>query len=70
MARTGVQRDRRCLEPLRDVGGGPAPIPFVPAAGEGPSRESRERGYRVVSEQLARLAAGEPLLNVIGDRGY
>ena len=32
--------------------------------------ESRERAYRLVSEQLARLAAGEPLLNVIGDRGY
>ena len=31
---------------------------------------SRDRAYRVVSEQLARLAAGEPLLNVIGDRGY
>jgi phosphoglycerate dehydrogenase-like enzyme len=30
----------------------------------------RERAYRVVSEQLARLAAGEPLRNVIGDRGY
>jgi len=32
--------------------------------------ESRERAYKVVSEQLARLAAGEPLLNVIGERGY
>jgi phosphoglycerate dehydrogenase-like enzyme len=32
--------------------------------------ESRARAYRVVSEQLARLAAGKPLLNVIGDRGY
>ncbi len=32
--------------------------------------ESRERAYQVVSEQLARLAAGEPLLNVIGERGY
>jgi phosphoglycerate dehydrogenase-like enzyme len=32
--------------------------------------EARERAYRVVSEQLARLAAGEPLRNVIGDRGY
>lgn len=31
---------------------------------------SRERAYKVVSEQLARLAAGEPLLNVIGERGY
>ena len=31
---------------------------------------SRERAYHVVSQQLARLAAGEPLLNVIGDRGY
>jgi phosphoglycerate dehydrogenase-like enzyme len=32
--------------------------------------EGRERAYRVVSEQLARLAAGQPLLNVIGGRGY
>ena len=32
--------------------------------------EGRERSYRVVSEQLARLAAGEPLRNVIGDGGY
>ncbi|MGH3283045.1 MAG: NAD(P)-dependent oxidoreductase, partial [Trebonia sp.] len=29
-----------------------------------------ERGYRVVAEQLARLAAGEPLRNAIGDQGY
>lgn len=28
------------------------------------------RAYQVISEQLARLAVGEPLLNVIGDRGY
>jgi phosphoglycerate dehydrogenase-like enzyme len=32
--------------------------------------DARERAYRVVSEQLGRLAAGQPLLNVIGDRGY
>jgi phosphoglycerate dehydrogenase-like enzyme len=32
--------------------------------------ESRERAYQVVGEQLRRLAAGEPLLNVIGDHGY
>jgi phosphoglycerate dehydrogenase-like enzyme len=32
--------------------------------------ESRERAYHVVSEQLARLAADQPLLNVIGDHGY
>jgi phosphoglycerate dehydrogenase-like enzyme len=30
----------------------------------------RDRGYRVVREQLARLSAGEPLRNAIGDRGY
>jgi phosphoglycerate dehydrogenase-like enzyme len=36
----------------------------------GAIHEARDRSYRVVSEQLARLAAGEPLLNVIGDRGY
>jgi phosphoglycerate dehydrogenase-like enzyme len=28
------------------------------------------RAYRVVGEQLRRVAAGEPLRNVIGDRGY
>jgi phosphoglycerate dehydrogenase-like enzyme len=28
------------------------------------------RAYQVVSDQLARFAAGEPLLNVIGARGY
>jgi phosphoglycerate dehydrogenase-like enzyme len=33
-------------------------------------RDVRERGYQVVAGQLARLAAGEPLRNVIGDRGY
>jgi phosphoglycerate dehydrogenase-like enzyme len=32
--------------------------------------EGHERAYRVVSQQLARLAAGQPLLNVVGDRGY
>jgi phosphoglycerate dehydrogenase-like enzyme len=32
--------------------------------------ESRERAYQVVSDQLARIAAGEPPRNVIGDRGY
>jgi phosphoglycerate dehydrogenase-like enzyme len=32
--------------------------------------EGHERAYQVVSAQLARLAAGQPLLNVIGDRGY
>jgi phosphoglycerate dehydrogenase-like enzyme len=31
---------------------------------------ARERAYSVVSAQLARLAAGEPLLNVIGPGGY
>jgi phosphoglycerate dehydrogenase-like enzyme len=31
---------------------------------------ARERAYLVVAAQLARLAAGEPLLNVIGSGGY
>jgi phosphoglycerate dehydrogenase-like enzyme len=31
---------------------------------------SRERAFEVVTAQLARLAAGEPLLNVINDDGY
>ncbi|HEY6494026.1 MAG TPA: 2-hydroxyacid dehydrogenase [Trebonia sp.] len=33
-------------------------------------RENRTRAYQVVRDQLARLAAGEPLLNVIGEHGY
>jgi len=36
----------------------------------GAIHQARDRAYRLVSEQLARLAAGEPLLNAIGDRGY
>jgi phosphoglycerate dehydrogenase-like enzyme len=31
---------------------------------------ARRRAYRIVREQLARYAAGEPLRNVIGSRGY
>ena len=36
----------------------------------GAVRASRTRAYRVVKDQLARLAAGQPLLNVIGPDGY
>ena len=36
----------------------------------GAVHNSRASAYRVVAEQLRRLAAGEPLLNVIGSRGY
>ena len=36
----------------------------------GAIHEVRERGYQVVAEQLQRLAAGEPLRNAIGGRGY
>jgi phosphoglycerate dehydrogenase-like enzyme len=36
----------------------------------GAVRGSRRRAYQIVTDQLARLAAGEPLLNVIGDDGY
>jgi phosphoglycerate dehydrogenase-like enzyme len=36
----------------------------------GAIHEVRERGYQVVAAQLARLAAGEPLRNAIGGRGY
>jgi phosphoglycerate dehydrogenase-like enzyme len=32
--------------------------------------EARDRAYAIVRDQLNRLAAGEPLRNVIGDRGY
>jgi phosphoglycerate dehydrogenase-like enzyme len=31
---------------------------------------ARVRAYRIVADQLARYARGEPLLNVIGPRGY
>ena len=33
-------------------------------------RASRERAYRVVADQLERLASGQPLLNVVGPEGY
>ena len=36
----------------------------------GAVRASRERAYEIVTEQLARLAAGQPLLNAIGPDGY
>jgi phosphoglycerate dehydrogenase-like enzyme len=36
----------------------------------GAIRDSRDRSYSVVTAQLARLAAGAPLLNVIGADGY
>ncbi len=36
----------------------------------GAVRASRMRAYRVVADQLARLAAGQPPLNVIGAEGY
>jgi phosphoglycerate dehydrogenase-like enzyme len=36
----------------------------------GAVRASRERAYEVVAAQLARLAAGQPLLNVITAEGY
>ena len=36
----------------------------------GAVRASRQRAYAVVTAQLARLAAGQPLLNVIGAEGY
>jgi phosphoglycerate dehydrogenase-like enzyme len=36
----------------------------------GSVRASRERAYEIVADQLARLAAGQPLLNAIGADGY
>jgi phosphoglycerate dehydrogenase-like enzyme len=47
-----------------------APGLFLTPHVGGAVREVRERGYQVVTEQLARLAAGEPLRNVIGPQGY
>jgi len=42
---------------------------LVPHVG-GALTDGRDRAYAVVREQLARYALGEPLLNVIGPRGY
>ncbi len=42
---------------------------LVPHVG-GLVRGNRDRAYQVVAAQLERLAAGEPLRNVIGERGY
>jgi phosphoglycerate dehydrogenase-like enzyme len=36
----------------------------------GAVREAAERAYAIVTRQLARYLAGQPLENVIGDRGY
>jgi phosphoglycerate dehydrogenase-like enzyme len=36
----------------------------------GAVREARDRAYQVVLPQIARYVAGQPLLNVIGPRGY
>lgn len=36
----------------------------------GALRQAARLAYGLVGQQLARLAAGEPLVNVIGDRGY
>jgi phosphoglycerate dehydrogenase-like enzyme len=36
----------------------------------GAVRAGRERAYQIIAAQLARYAAGQPLANVIGVRGY
>jgi phosphoglycerate dehydrogenase-like enzyme len=36
----------------------------------GAVRQARDRAYQIVAAQLARFAAGQPLANVIGQRGY
>ena len=43
---------------------------LTPHVGGAIGDDARKRAYRVVTAQLARLAAGEPLLNVIGSGGY
>jgi phosphoglycerate dehydrogenase-like enzyme len=58
-------------EPLPD--GHPlwsAPGLLHPPQVGGAVRAASDRAYSVVTAQLARLAAGEPLLNVIGANGY
>jgi hypothetical protein len=42
----------------------------VPFGVGGAVREARDRAYEVVIAQIARYVAGQPLLNVIGPRGY
>jgi phosphoglycerate dehydrogenase-like enzyme len=69
--RIGAALDVTDPEPLPD--GHPlwsAPgLLLTPHVG-GAIRASRARAYAVVAEQLKRLAAGEPLHNVIGQQGY
>lgn len=36
----------------------------------GAVRQARDRAYQIIAAQLARYAAGQPLANVIGQRGY
>jgi phosphoglycerate dehydrogenase-like enzyme len=36
----------------------------------GAIRQARDRVYQIIAAQLARYAAGQPLANVIGERGY
>ena len=43
---------------------------LTPHVGGAIGEDARKRAYRVVAAQLSRLAAGEPLLNVIGSGGY
>ena len=47
-----------------------APGLFLTPHVGGAVREARDRAYEVVIPQIARFAAGQPLLNVIGPRGY
>jgi phosphoglycerate dehydrogenase-like enzyme len=47
-----------------------APGLFLTPHVGGAVREVRTRANEVVTAQLARLAAGEPLQNVIGAHGY
>ena len=69
--RLNAALDVTALEPLPD--GHPlwsAPgLLLTPRVG-GAVRASRERAYRVVADQLARLASTQPLSTFIGSEGY
>ena len=57
----------RCRTATRS---GPRPACCSPRTSAARSAPPGERAYEVVAAQLARLAAGQPLLNVIGADGY
>ena len=48
----------------------PGPDAVELMGGLGATRQAGARAMAVVRDQLARYAAGEPLLNIVGEQGY